>query len=285
MELLDLSYCSITHIKDDTFIELISLQFLNLSYNNLNYLHPNLFQSLAISSKLYLNFNRFTKGQNLNFKKYIKLLDFSSNSIKIPENIIENGNIETLDLSKNAISTWNSINLFNTSQFLIENLNLSYNKLSVINNEMSFSLHSLEILDIGANPLQCSDCSIRELKEFVKSKTAKILILNKTEPVKCYSSYDKKDIDLIQAEYNATLCEYVPTNWALVAGLPSGLTFIIICSVCIVMYVYRYDLLYMKHLLSVKRKNRNYEEKEGCLYDSFVSYCSKYACFFYILLY
>jgi hypothetical protein len=40
----------------------------------------------------------------------------------------------------------------------------------------------------------------------------------------------------------------------------------------IILHVYRFEIAYIKHLINVRRKERENKEKSGCSYDVFVSY-------------
>ena len=57
---LDLSYKNITHLDEDTFVNLTQLERLNLSENNLSSLPPTLFENLTQLKWLYLQGNKLT---------------------------------------------------------------------------------------------------------------------------------------------------------------------------------------------------------------------------------
>jgi hypothetical protein len=204
----------------------------------------------------------------------MKKLDLSYNELFRPGSIIiKNVFIESLDLSSNSITELNSdLNVCN-------HINLSHNLIPVINQSLITKLQKFESIDFGKNRFLCQDCQIQEFQEILKQNKSKLLWLNKSSDMLCYFP-DNSQQKVMDTEYNKKLCEGVVLNVALISGLSTTIIIVILFIAGLLIYVYRFEIAYVKHLINIKRKERKeITEKNGCRYDVFVSYCSKYFLF------
>ena len=153
---LDLSYKNITHLDEDTFVNLTQLERLWLNGNQLTSLSPNLFENLTQLEWLSLSGNQLTN---------------------IPPKIFENlTQLEWLYLYGNKLTTLPP-NLFENSTQL-KWLYLEGNHLSILPPKIFENLNQLKRLDLGGNqlttlPLVNDNCWIaggEEIEERRKDK-------------------------------------------------------------------------------------------------------------------
>lgn len=162
LEYLDMSYCGLGHVANNTFAQMTFLKKLILSGNELHTLEEGLFANLTRLESLELN--------NCDLKIPLDLkvfgdheltniieLKLSGNPLIVPDEgsllPTQLSNIETLDLSNCGISHLNE-NIFATTNNLTQ-LNLSGNIISGVENLTSLKkLHALEHIDLSNNNLR-----------------------------------------------------------------------------------------------------------------------------------
>ncbi|XP_030612378.1 toll-like receptor 13 [Archocentrus centrarchus] len=136
MTQLDLNINSISQIDNGAFSSLISLQTLNLNSNKLVTLGENVFDGLSHLIELRMSWNRIKQVASTSFKSMtsLKLLDISHNKlhhITQVQMILQHlPHLRVLVISNNALTTFNSFELTNTSVEL-QSLDLSQNPLTV----------------------------------------------------------------------------------------------------------------------------------------------------------
>ncbi|XP_029453331.1 toll-like receptor 7 [Rhinatrema bivittatum] len=155
------------------FKNLPQVTFLDISYNQINFIPVTVFDTLPKGlKKLYINNNQlhlfhWEKLDNLNS---LQVLDLSWNVLQhLPKVSVSFGrNFTFLNLGYNKISSLNQAFFSNSSS--LKRLILSHNHIQLID-ENSFSkvlLRSLEMLDVSGNPLQCT-CDASWFLHFLKS--------------------------------------------------------------------------------------------------------------------
>ncbi|KAF4532721.1 hypothetical protein B566_EDAN017056 [Ephemera danica] len=251
--------------------QMFHLKVLHLGNNNLKNLSRNAFKNIAPNCAVFLNNNYLNRGGTLNLNS-LSLLDLSGNLISNLDNFNINGHIGILNLSFNQIKKWNSNDIFNSDSRNIKHVNISNNKIEALDNEMLKSLASLESVDIGGNPFDCSNCLLYGLQQWLKSNT-KTHVKNLGKhftTLKCTIPFDLKDTLLINAPFNEFCYSYEP----LYVGI-----FIPLLTLTIVFgslsFIYRLQLEYMIHMIRFRKRAMDGRQKrKKLLYDAFVSYSS-----------
>lgn len=162
LEYLDMSYCGLGHVGNNTFAQMTFLKQLILSGNELHTLEEGLFANLTRLESLELNKcdlkvpldpKIFGDHQSTNIIE----LKLSGNRLIVPDEgsllPTQLSNVEILDLSNCGILHLNE-NIFATTNNLTQ-LNLSGNIISGVEN-LSFlkQLHALEHIDLSNNNLR-----------------------------------------------------------------------------------------------------------------------------------
>jgi hypothetical protein len=146
----------------------------------------------------------------------------------------------------------------------------------MIINEMIPSLNLLNSIDLGGNLINCQDCSLQVTKNWINTtNTTTILINGYKKHLKCSLPIQERNMLVLDAIYNTTACEIPPINYLLVAALPCGVIFTVTSITMLIIFVYRFEIMYIKHLYRIKKKNESISERDACKYDVFVSYCGK----------
>ncbi|KAF4521203.1 hypothetical protein B566_EDAN011488, partial [Ephemera danica] len=245
----------------------------NSSYNNFKQIPSDSFLNLRRNAKVVLTNNKISHINSLHFKS-ISLMDLTKNIISNMDKIKLDGYIENLNLSYNKISNWNLKDVFNSISLHIKFVNLSYNEIYSFNYEMLKSLSSLEAVDIGKNPIDCNDCSLKDLQTWLKDPRRKTIVMNLAEPyttLKCSNPPLLSNTSILDAPYN-NLCDE-STILIIAFSIPIMMLLLI---TALLTYVFRFQLSYVAHMIQVrKRANKisNVQHKKF-EYDAFVSYSS-----------
>lgn len=173
---MDLSNNQITTVNG--IFNLTRLQYLDLSYNEINNLNGQEFENLTSLLEIKLSHNKLTKIPAYEFSTLsnLNILDLSKNNISVVDTNAFKGlvRLEKLDLSENNIKdiaantleslhslesvnlSYNSLKEFRTNRFrspMLSFLNLSHNSINEIITNGIFPLHSLHNLDLSYNNL------------------------------------------------------------------------------------------------------------------------------------
>ncbi|XP_022119601.2 chaoptin-like [Pieris rapae] len=172
---LDISYNNISNIIPHTFMKLSYLENLDITNNNLSsVLDEYAFEGLRALPILDISFSYVTEIKNNSFDHMISLLtlNISHSTVKeISYNSFDNtGKLQIIDLSYNLLTTFNvnlrslnSVRILNLGHNLIAtlspisgltmltNINLSYNNLTMINDDSLCNLNELSYLDFSYN--------------------------------------------------------------------------------------------------------------------------------------
>ncbi|XP_032674625.1 leucine-rich repeat-containing protein 15-like isoform X1 [Odontomachus brunneus] len=161
LEYLDMSYCGLGYVGNNTFAQMTSLKQLILSGNELHTLEEGLFANLTRLESLELNkcdlkipLDPKVFGDRLSTN--IIELKLNGNPLIVPNEgsllPAQLSNLEILDLGNCGISHLNE-NIFATTNNLTQ-LNLSGNPISGVENLSSLKkLHALEHIDLSNNKL------------------------------------------------------------------------------------------------------------------------------------
>ncbi|KAF4523525.1 hypothetical protein B566_EDAN013067, partial [Ephemera danica] len=253
--------------------EYTNLQKVVLSNNNFKEITSDSFHNLTTNATVDLTNNKIFFINNLHLKSLF-LMDLTKNNISRMDDMKMDGYIENLNLSYNKIAIWNVKDVFNSESLHINFVNLSYNKISSISSVMLKSLSSLKAVDIGNNPIDCNDCSLKDLQLWLKDPRRKTVVTNLGEPyttLKCTYPSQLSNTLILEAQYN-NLCDGT-TNLIISISIPLPLLLLI---TSLLVYVFRFQLLYVIHMIRIRKradKNCNVQQK-NFEYDVFVSYSS-----------
>ncbi|KAF4532720.1 hypothetical protein B566_EDAN017055 [Ephemera danica] len=248
-----------------------SLRFIDLTHNSLSSIPQNAFKNITANGVVILDRNYLDSKVTFNINS-LSLLDLSRNRISNLDNFTFHGNIDNLNLSFNQIGKWNSNDIFNSDSRHIKQVNLSYNDIRAFDSEMIKSLSSLEVVDIGGNPLDCSNCLLYGFQQWLKSNT-KIHVTNLGKhfsTFKCTFPSNLTGTLIFDAPFNELCYSQDP----LYIGITIPLLIITIVF-GILYYIYRFELVYMMHVTRVRNRamDRRHLTKKYH-YDAFVSYSS-----------
>ena len=143
------------------------LEFLDLSYNKISMLTDVSFSFTNSLSKLNISYNVLTKTEERTFEKlkYLKVLDLSHNKLAtLPGKLFSKlTSLSHLYLSNNELLTVPSnIPILNL-------LDLSFNKITSVEETQNHVIYPHEIILLGGNPFRC-DCKLLWLKEFYDTR-------------------------------------------------------------------------------------------------------------------
>jgi hypothetical protein len=283
---IDLSGCDLAITAGDvTFFDFMSsLRHVDLSHNHLATLPPFIFRSLQNLQSLNLASNVLINGFRLQIgeKQSLKLLDLSNNKLSNLESINLSGTVDEINLSENAVLEWNNNDVFlkshDPNRTWVKRLNLTGNAISKITENMATSLLSLESVDLGENPLDCNSCETETLQRWLRQhKSTKVFNLGTTDNLICIGTRRDRT-EVIYVATNNSWCSPSAADAlfdpAVVIGLPLLVVLALVLLTVIVIYGYRFEIAYVRHLVSIRRQ-RHIRENESIAhykYDVFVSY-------------
>jgi hypothetical protein len=283
---INLSSCELTISEDDvTFFDLMpSLIDIDLSHNHLSTLPPNIFRSLENLQSLKLASNVLINGVKLRIgeKQSLKLLDLSHNKLSNVETIHISGTVDEINLSENAVSEWNKKDVFlksdSSNRTWVRRINLTHNAIAIISENMGSSLLHLESVDLGENPFDCDTCEVQTFQKWLRQhKNIRIFNLGTTNNLICGGTRRERT-DVIYASFNNTSCLTRAAEEmfgpVVVIGVPLTVVLSLVLLTFIAMYGYRFEIAYVRHLISIRRQ-RHIRENDSLAhykYDAFVSY-------------
>jgi hypothetical protein len=283
---IDLSGCDLTITAGDVtlFDSMSSLLHVDLSHNHLSILPHNIFRSLHNLQSLNLESNVLINGFKLQIgeKKSLKLLDLSNNKLSNLESINISGTVDEINLSENAVLEWNNNEVFlknrDHNRTWVKRINLTRNAISMITENMGISLLYLESVDLGENPFDCDSCEIETFHKWLRQhKSTKVFNVGTTNNFIC-SGTRRERTEIIYVTMNNTSCSPVVTDGlfdpAVVIGLPLLVVVALVLLTVIVIYGYRFEIAYVRHLVNIRRQRhiRENESIDHYTYDVFVSY-------------
>ncbi|PNF31447.1 hypothetical protein B7P43_G03415 [Cryptotermes secundus] len=284
---IDLSGCDLTITAGDVvfFDFMASLLHINLSHNHLSTLPYNIFRSLHNLESLNLASNILINGFRLQIgvKQTLKLLDLSNNKLSNLESIYLSGTVEEINLSENAVLEWNKKDVFlkadDHNRTWVKSVNLTRNAITTITENMVISLLHLESVDLGENPFDCDSCETPTFQRWLSQhKSTKVFNLGTTNNLICVGTRWERT-EIISVPFNNTFClpavENAIFDPAVVIGLPVLVVAALVLLSVITVYGYRFEIAYVRHLVSIRRQ-RHIRENESIAhykYDVFVSYC------------
>jgi len=311
---LDISFCAITTLSDvlsgEIFGEQTSLQSVNLSGNNISSIPPQLFDELSDLRRLNISFLNLTDGPKLVLASNIILetIDISHNRLTNPGNVLAFGVVLSLNLSFNLIQVWQDSDAFtckiddfspkicfNSSEILpdspsacnhefktvwVKSLNLSHNALTTVSTQMGSSLNRLTEVDLGSNPFTCNNCTLIEFKKWLlalenKNVTStEYLTLGIKGMLICTEPFHLKGSFVRDVDFEPKYCVSVPDNNWLIPVIVLSMILFIAIIISVTTYIYRYEVIYLCHLIKIMRKRRasGTRDLEDFEYDAFVCY-------------
>lgn len=150
---LDLSNFHLKKINESALIDLPLAARVNISYNDIEYIHPSNFKGVENMYSLDISHNNLTNlaiDAKLNKLKAIYLMN--NNFIGIPNIFSNDSELDYINLSHNKISHVIDPVFKNISRVRV--LNLSYNCISHFNNEYTNALTNLAELSLGSNQIK-----------------------------------------------------------------------------------------------------------------------------------
>ncbi|XP_063974249.1 leucine-rich repeat-containing protein 15-like isoform X1 [Diachasmimorpha longicaudata] len=211
LEYLDMSYCSLGYVGNNTFAHMTELKKLILSGNKLHTLEADLFANLSRLESLELNNCGFTTpldpkvfGKERIYSSVIEL-KLSGNPLTIPDEgsllpkqlsnveILDLSNCNIVHLNENVLSRNKNLSQLNLSNnkiselsFLkklrrLEHLDLSNNQIRTINPKVLKSNTRLLSLNLIANPFVCN-CSIVEMWDWAVQEKNDLHVLIGSQP-------------------------------------------------------------------------------------------------------
>lgn len=213
LEYLDMSYCDLGHVGNNTFALMTSLKKLILSGNKLHTLEEGLFANLPRLESLELNNCDLKNPLDLRVfgnreKTDIVELKLSGNPLEVPaaDSLLSNrlSNVEILDLSNCNLMHLNEKLFLNTKKITqlnlsgnnisgpqnlacltklkgLEHLDLSNNNLSTINPKTIKHNPRLLSLNLLGNPLVCN-CSVAEMWDWAVKVKNDLHVLVGSQP-------------------------------------------------------------------------------------------------------
>ncbi|XP_063234589.1 toll-like receptor 2 [Bacillus rossius redtenbacheri] len=300
---LDLSYCGLTSISTEDAAEIFraqtDLEILNLAGNNFLQLFHGRFSPLHKLKVLNLSSCGMKDCAELEFspKNVITDLDMSHNNLNLSKRIISSGCVIKLDLSSSNIIQWSDPNMFvvknnapkcwsngsanGGASTSVRNLDLSYNRISMLTLEMMESLQRLALVDLGGNPIDCKDCRFPDLQGWVwqtRRDGRPLLVSGGERRVYCSKQGNHSGAaatDVTEHAFNYTACDFKESvNYGLVLGIPLATVAVLVACVFVLMYVYRFELTYLMHLVKMKRRRSSLMSimSQDFQYDAFVCY-------------
>ena len=165
---LDISNIAIHQLRDFTFVNMQNLQILKLTNDGITALEQYTFAGLSNLRQLSLRNNSLSSLPYNVFDGLVQLirLDLSENRLSaIDMNIFDRlSNLQILNLNRNAL---NHIGQFTKNLTSLQNLDLSFNSITYIQNETLDSLLSIETVTLTGNKFECS-CAIQTLIYFAQ---------------------------------------------------------------------------------------------------------------------
>lgn len=166
---IDLSYNEITNVKQDVFINCISLREIYLNYNKLVTL-PDTFYEKTILRRLYLAGNRLIDTNFVNGSEYMDIIDLSDNNLETIS-IFNTDRMYIIYLHDNKLNYKQINDVIMNSSDTLKGISLTNNNLScygllqlwsvlyfyniTLFNRYDYSDNDFAITDIG-----CTECTI-----------------------------------------------------------------------------------------------------------------------------
>lgn len=168
--MLDLSFNKIQYLKETYFTGMPELSILDLSFNQIESIEEFTFSDLMQLKSVYLNNNRikefyFSDFNNFNYVQTslefpnLKELKLNNNNLELKQylnsKLVHLQNLKTIDFSFNSIQSdeFSSSLLFRNVKNELLNLNLSFNKLSILSAKYFKYMIKLKILDLSFNKI------------------------------------------------------------------------------------------------------------------------------------
>lgn len=238
---LDLSRNRLSDVPDDAFSSLTALRSLNLSHNAVTQLH------LLLPGVVTLD-----------------TLDLSHNAVAHPAALLRSGAVATLNLSGNPVAAWDDADAFST---WARRVDLSRCHVAFLTAPMRASLETLDAVVLDGNPLDCEHCRVEELRSWLRART----VSSGVDAPQCERPAALKGVPVVDSA-GVGVCTAEGVNvYAVVLPLVVVLG-LVGAAVASVVYVYRYEITYIKHLVKLRSRRKANSGAGVFQYDAFVCY-------------
>ncbi|XP_071452864.1 toll-like receptor 2 [Hetaerina americana] len=280
---LTASSCTIRIIDDGAFKHNILLAFIDLSKNELNTLHSDLFKDLKHLIHLDLSHNKFTTGQGFDFYKHaewptcgIQLLDMSSNALERAANLVGFGcKVKRIDLAENLLKDVSGM----TTGRWINEINLSGNRITTLSQSSLETLDKLKYVNLTNNLFDCGSCNLLKFQIWLNSSGRKILS-TPPEDLRCsfpaHLRQQKKKV--LEVPYDSRFClgQFHANSETVLFQLETINQFIFLFLVTIIITLITSILsIYHQELFKSMGniiKNAISKRKKEFIYDASISY-------------
>lgn len=308
LKVLNLSYNRINGILNDTFTGLTNLTILGLKNATIFYLGNDSFASLRNLKLLNLENNPLGKTLNkeiftgLENLKVLLLAGCSLSTLNSPfvylkslqhlglernhlhsltgELFLPLVNLKSVDISKNPILSWQQ-RVFSENKNLQEVL-ASHNKFTYVTSAMLEDFVNLDVVDIAENPFSCDCTAFAAIQAWSNDSIIDIL---KNSSASCV--YPDIEANLTLYEYYVKLKEFgivCETNTSLLIAVPLLIILLVIATVILTLYKFRWHLRYWIFLVrlhlsrtgKLRSKTKTpHKTLKNYQFDAFVSYCNE----------
>nr|CAD7586251.1 unnamed protein product [Timema genevievae] len=200
--------------------------------------------------------------------------------------------LDKLNLAFNSNTEWSDNEMFfvNLTNKWVKGLNLSYNSLRYLSEEMAESVGALSWVDIGGNEFDCSNCKVLNFQHWLWQSQRAILrveirSLNSMAyaNLTCSTPKSLQGMRVIDVKFDNVSCdgkgevENVTENDAYVTIIAPSIVggFLLIAVVLgVLAYKYRFEISYIIHYWKLKKRT-NARRISNCglfEFDAFVSY-------------
>ncbi|KAL3848380.1 hypothetical protein ACJMK2_019240 [Sinanodonta woodiana] len=300
---LNLNNNEIKALNNESLSCLTSLKWLRLNGNKIAYLDDNIFSQLRKIRDIYLNYLKLTQISSFAFNNsYLKSLYLSHCVIKFNNDNFDYHNLfrwcpnlEHLQLDWNNMLDVNAtslmamlsplsklryLNLEKTNLFTnvtqLRTLNLNHNKITVIKEghlPSSFINH-LTTLDISGNPFDFSCENLWFRKWMNNTQRLKPDILsNYPDDYLCETPSLLKGTFL--NSYNPTDEDCRPWGHVLMDIIITSGAVVLVLAIVTVVYIQRWNIQYLLHIISMRRKKYTIPTDTHFQYDLYVAYSDK----------
>lgn len=250
---LDLSFNSLSELSTCAFYGLISLKRINLSYNMIRFIdesHP--FENMPKLEFLNLNTNKIVKFSPGEFQKL--------------------NNLGIILLSDNLIQPWDRSFLPKNPKKIV--LLLDKNAISYFTTEMFDDVPNLETFDFSKNPLNCSHCSILELRKWVRNSTSFLRTFHTDEAYTCSEPDTLLGVNIVDANLTLSYCFPEEKDTLKIMFIILSPIVFIIVIIIIVWYHWSWNIKYCLFLMRLNTmKYKDNLDSGRYAFDACVFYC------------
>ncbi|KAF4525776.1 hypothetical protein B566_EDAN002038 [Ephemera danica] len=254
-----------------TFLKLESISIIggSLSENTLIF-NASIFPNLKFVNLLNNKFKQIPIIESIGGTQFHALnltyIILSQNEIVSLKNIDRLRKLGTLSLHFNKITSWNSSDVFQSERHNIINVQLQNNLISKLTPVMRDSLTVDSNVNIENNPFDCDDCSIPDFQAWIRENKQNYDFLL------CATPTSVRETPILQVNFDIEKC-LPPKDYMWLVYLFFSLLMTLTVALSVFVYINRFRITYMFHLIHKGRKIINNDQEDGIWkYDALVSY-------------